>query len=349
MKRFALVLLASILALALVACNGNEGEEESSAGVSDYMQASHEHKIYDGDLLLGTLTFEDDKGDTAIISDYVGIYDNHVVTIPEKVGAKGAERNVIAIGKEAFYYCTAITSVIIPEGITYIGDYAFAGCTGITSITIPASVTSIGKGAFNGCSSLTEIKFANGSQLNTIGDYAFNDCTALSSIVLPEGLTSIGKEAFRDCEALTAIKTPASLKSIGDMAFYGCIGLNAEGALDLSASISIDIYTEVNETTGEKVEIIAIGEYAFAGINKLYIVIPEDTTTAVYKYVSAMKDFDEADTSDESEEATAESSEETSSETVTESVEETSSEVTETATESESTEETSKNEEEPNA
>ena len=48
----------------------------------------------------------------------------------------------------------------IPESVTYngntysvtsIGDRAFYGCTGLTSITIPNSVTSIGIQAFYGC------------------------------------------------------------------------------------------------------------------------------------------------------------------------------------------------------
>ena len=212
MKRFALILVSALLALSLVACaSANGSEEDSSASVSDYMQSSHEHKIYSepdekgNTTLLGTLTFEDGKGDTAIISDYIGTYDLHSIEIPTTVGPEDAERVVIGIAKEAFYYCTSLTAVVIPEGVTYIGDYAFAGCTALTSVTIPASVETIGKGAFNGCTDLTEIKIAEGSALTSIGDYAFNDCYSLASITLPEGLVSIGKEAFRDCKALVHI------------------------------------------------------------------------------------------------------------------------------------------------
>lgn len=38
--------------------------------------------------------------------------------------------------------------------VTSIGDCAFYGCTGLTSITIPNSVTSIGESAFEDCSGL---------------------------------------------------------------------------------------------------------------------------------------------------------------------------------------------------
>lgn len=62
---------------------------------------------------------------------------------------------VVGIGGGAFYGCSSLTSVVIPEGVTSIGGYAFRGCSSLASIVIPGSVTSIGWDAFEGCSSLT--------------------------------------------------------------------------------------------------------------------------------------------------------------------------------------------------
>ena len=59
------------------------------------------------------------------------------------------------ICNHAFRECTALTSVVIPEGVTEIDWCAFDGCTGLTSVTIPASVTAIGWWAFRGCEQLT--------------------------------------------------------------------------------------------------------------------------------------------------------------------------------------------------
>lgn len=56
------------------------------------------------------------------------------------------------IGAYAFYEC-ALTSVVLPSGITEIGDYAFYNCGGLESITIPDSVTSIGDSSFFSCGS----------------------------------------------------------------------------------------------------------------------------------------------------------------------------------------------------
>lgn len=63
-----------------------------------------------------------------------------------------------SIGNYAFYYCSKLASVTIPDGVTSIGVQAFEKCRSLTSITIPASVTSIGKDAFDDCSNLKSKK-----------------------------------------------------------------------------------------------------------------------------------------------------------------------------------------------
>ena len=66
------------------------------------------------------------------------------------VGCKNSvipsEGSVTSIGGYAFYNCTSLTSVTIPDSVTSIGEFAFWECTSLASITIPDSVTSIGWG-----------------------------------------------------------------------------------------------------------------------------------------------------------------------------------------------------------
>lgn len=50
---------------------------------------------------------------------------------------------VTRIENGAFYLCTNLTSMTIPDGVTTIGKIAFASCSGLTNVAIPDSVTSI--------------------------------------------------------------------------------------------------------------------------------------------------------------------------------------------------------------
>ncbi|MBQ7353780.1 MAG: InlB B-repeat-containing protein, partial [Clostridia bacterium] len=84
---------------------------------------------------------------------------------------------VISIGSYAFYNCTSLTSVTIPNSVTSIGDHAFHWCTSLTSVTIPNSVTSIGDYAFHLCTSLTSVTIGN--SVTTIGSYAISGCISL--------------------------------------------------------------------------------------------------------------------------------------------------------------------------
>ena len=152
------------------------------------------------------------------------------------------------IAERAFYNCTALKSVTIPESVTGIGDYAFTYCEGLTSVIIPNSITSIGNGAFGYCNSLTSVTIGSGVQsigveafafcygltsvtigsgVTSIGEGAFAGCINLASIVIPNGVTSIGEGTFAYCIRLTSVIIPESVTSIGDMAFAECNMLEA--------------------------------------------------------------------------------------------------------------------------
>ena len=85
--------------------------------------------------------------------------------------------NITAICERAFYYCTSLTTIAIPDSIPAIGEATFAGCASLTTIAIPDGVTSIREYAFEGCTSLTTVDIP--SSVTAIRDTAFSGCTSL--------------------------------------------------------------------------------------------------------------------------------------------------------------------------
>ena len=201
------------------------------------------------------------KGKIAEVTSNPYDYTGNVI-IPQTVTYESVNYSVTGIEGSAFYYCSYLTSVTIPNSVTSIGDNAFYFCKKLTSVTIPNSVTSIGKTAFYQCSNLLSVHisdleawckisfsddysnplyyahhlFINGEEIKdlvipksvtSIGSYAFSGCSGLTSVTIPNNVTSIRQSAFSGCSGLTSLTIPNSVTSIGNSVFYGCSGLTS--------------------------------------------------------------------------------------------------------------------------
>ena len=127
------------------------------------------------------------------------------------------------IADHAFFDCTRITAITIPDSVTTIGASAFQYCSSLTSVTIPDSVTTIGSFAFYDCSSLTSVTIPD--SVTTIGDYAFWYCSSLTSVTIPDSVTTIGAAAFQSCSSLTSVTIGNGVTTIGAAAFEYCTSL----------------------------------------------------------------------------------------------------------------------------
>ena len=236
-------------------------------------------------LLTGEYYYGDEEYVT--INKYYGGKEN--VVIPKEIGGK----KVIGIESDAFLDNKNIKSVIIPDGVQFIYSQAFFGCTSLDEVTIPESVISIGEKAFgyyenddyetvkkdgfvinyakNSAGHLyaTRNGFSDESCMIIESDefgkylrgYAGND----ASVVIPDGVTYIDNESFKDCDKLTKVTIPSSVDYIGYNAFDGCASLETVIIPDSVTTIGDEAFfgcTSLKNVTIPK-NVTSIGAYAF--------------------------------------------------------------------------------------
>lgn len=123
--------------------------------------------------------------------------------IPSTVVHDGVTYNVVAIGNDAFYNCSSITMLTIPNTVTQIGAEAFYQCQGLVWLTLPDSLLLMGSKAFLRCNSLLSVTLPN--SLIAVPNEAFEYCSAITSLTVGSGVASFGNNAFHGCYGLTSI------------------------------------------------------------------------------------------------------------------------------------------------
>lgn len=216
-------------------------------------------------------TFKDGQ-----ITKYTG--PGGAVVIPSTINGQA----VTSLGSSSFYSCKTLTSVVIPEGVTTLtgGSFggAFAFCTALSSVTLPDSVSEIGTAAFYGCTSLTSLTLPAG--LTSLPSRLFSGCSSLEEVILPESLLFLGDRMFEDCLSLTHVTIPDRVAELDYSAFYGCSKLlsitlpKSVTAIGSNAVFNCPAFTTVQYTGSqedrEKISISSLTNTAFLEANWIY-------------------------------------------------------------------------------
>ena len=195
---------------------------------------------------------------------YMG--NNTSIEIPSTISSYGVDYSVTGIGESLFNGYTDLTSVSIPNSITYVGKDAFKSCDKIDFL-LDGGCYYVGN-EDNPYVMLLQVKDTSissvtiNSDCKIIYDEAFKDCRKLKSIVIPDSVTCIGSNAFSGCTSLASVDFNAnnciSMGSSDYPVFAGCTSLSSV-------------------TFGDKVKIIP--EYAFYGCAGLTsIAVPASVT-----------------------------------------------------------------------
>lgn len=172
----------------------------------------------DSYLTLNGFVFNIQNGQ-AVIHEYEG--DAVTVEIPRKL----LNAELTTVDDYAFFQNERITSVSFEKSVFLkkIGVNAFYGCTGLKSLELPESLNELGFGAFQNCENLGSVALQ--CEVASIPSQCFLGCKKLNGVVLPDTLTEISSHAFSGCVSLSDITIPSGVTKIADDAFSGCESL----------------------------------------------------------------------------------------------------------------------------
>jgi len=117
-----------------------------------------------------------------------------------------------------------VTELGIPNSVKSIDEYAFYNCSSLANITIPNSVSSIGYGAFGGNNAWLKSQPDGLVYAGLVAYYYKGTMPEETHITLRDGTLGIAG-AFENCRGLASITIPNTVTSIGRSAFYQCTSL----------------------------------------------------------------------------------------------------------------------------
>lgn len=201
------------------------------------------------------------------------------------------DSGITSISNKAFWGCSSLTEVYLPENLQRIEADAFGGCSNLSIIELPNSIKEIGNKAFYECFSMSlvnipsEIENIGASafyrtniieahlpdSLINLGDNAFAGCQALKSVNLSNSITTINSGTFSGCILLSEINLPQKIENINSHAFKGCKSLTKITLPNNIKVISPSVFANCSSLSEIDMpdSVIIIGNSAFSGCSSL--------------------------------------------------------------------------------
>ncbi len=183
-KKIISLILSLCFLFALSSCTENVSDA-SPLKESEFISAKVDEK---------TSFRYDEYEDYVIVTGINGAPDK--LEIPDTFG----EKEVRAIGDNAFADTGWVTEIDVPDTVVEIGENAFSGAVSAEKISLSENLYSIGASAFFGAKRIENIRLPLG--LKIIGGFAFADCEKLEGISIPKVTFSIGGGAFQNTKWL---------------------------------------------------------------------------------------------------------------------------------------------------
>jgi len=249
---------------------------------------------------VGYFVFDECSGIT------VPVYNDHVFAyMPTSYsGAYTIPDGIESIAGGAFSHCEQLTSVTIPNSVTYVGASVFVGTRITTPVyndhvfaylphsysgayTVPDGIESIASEAFFYCQHLTSVTIPN--SVTNVGDFAFDQVGITAPVyndyvfaymptsysngtyIIPDGIESIAGGAFFYCNQFTSIILPNSVTNIGNYAFAECNRLTSITIPNRATTIGNAAFAVCRQLTSVTIpsSVVYIGDGAFDGCTGL--------------------------------------------------------------------------------
>ena len=192
------------------------------------------------------------------------------------------EDGVTSIGDRAFYNCSGLTSVIIPNSVTSIGNESFYNCIGLTSVQAPAMFFNISENIWLYYTKNLHHVCVNAGELNENELLFINRSYKTLQSLDVEAVTNtdLADEAFKGYYNLETLKLPANLTQINYMAVAECVNLTTIAIPESVEEIEQRAFENCRSITsiefGENPLLTSIGAWAFYNCHELAnIDIPE--------------------------------------------------------------------------